>query len=82
MLIGLKAAVPVYTGYDGLRVISYERGLRLGIASSRAFATSSRHVLSHRARREADTELDEELVGDALFAPGNVCGRHFRDQLL
>ena len=43
---------------------------------------STRHVLSHRARRHSDPELDEELMSDSLFAPADVRDRYLDDQLL
>ena len=43
---------------------------------------SARHVLSHRARRHSDPELDEELMSDSFFAPADVRDRHLDDQLL
>jgi hypothetical protein len=48
----------------------------------RAFVILGRHVLSHGARGDAETELDEELVGDALFAPGDIVSGYPANQLL
>src|SRR5262249_39589811 len=39
-------------------------------------------VRSNRPRRNADAELQPELVGDALFAPGRIVMNHAGDHLL
>ena len=39
-------------------------------------------VRSHRPRRNADAELQPELIGDALFAPGRIVMHHARDHVL
>ena len=39
-------------------------------------------VRSNRPRRNADTKLQPELIGDALFAPGRIVKHHSRDHLL
>ena len=46
------------------------------------FVISGRHVLSHRTRRDANTDLDEELVCDALFTPCDIRSDHLPDELL
>ena len=60
-------------GDDRLRVISNEcRPALRRMVRTAATVISIRHVLSHGTRRHADAELDEELMGDALFAPGHI----------
>ena len=49
------------------------------IAPVRAAVISNGYVLPNGARRDADAKLDEQLVGDPLFAPRDVRDRHFSD---
>ena len=44
-----------------------------------SIAFSNGYVLPNGARRDADAKLDEQLVGDPLFAPRDVRDRHFSD---
>ncbi len=37
---------------------------------------------SHSTGGDAKTELDEQLIGDALFAPGDIVSGHSANQLL
>ena len=39
-------------------------------------------VRSNRPRRNADAQLQPELIGDALFAPGRIVQRHSSDHVL
>ena len=49
-----------------------------------AWATrrSLRQVLAHRPRGNPQAELQQQFVGDALFAPAWIFGRHAPDQRL
>ena len=59
-------------GDDRLRVISNEcRPALRRMVRTAATVISTRHVLSHRARRHSDPELDEELMRDPLFTPAD-----------
>ena len=57
---------------------------RVTKSRSAPFATprlpSSHHVAPDRAGRVADTQLDGQLVGDAVLAPPGLVGAHAADQ--
>jgi hypothetical protein len=41
---------------------------------------SLRHVFAHRSRRDADSELDQQLIGNSLLAPQGILGGHPANQ--
>src|SRR2546425_2125431 len=51
-------------------------------SGSAAGAVTSRHVASHRPRRDPDAQFQQELGRYPLLAPGPVRGRHLFDQPL
>ena len=62
------------TGHEGLGVIPHEGcpPLPVGAGSSSSPSTLTTHLPAHGARRHAQPELQEELRGNPLLAPGRV----------
>jgi len=60
------------------RVILQER--RPALITSRLTSWPLRHVLADRARRDPDAQLDQQFIGDPLFASQRVLGGHSANQ--
>jgi len=66
------------TGQYGCRMIANKGGPALittGL-SARVFG----HVLAYRAGRNLDPQLEQQLIGNALLAPGRIVSRHYADE--
>ena len=51
------------------------------LIASRAARRSLRHAFAHRPRGDPQAELQQQFVGDPLFAPERILARHAPDQL-
>ena len=71
------------TGHYALGMIADERGPALGLMiltlTSHAVA---RYVFAHRSRRDLQTELEPQFIGDPLLAPGWVIAGHLSNERL
>src|SRR5580698_7972856 len=69
-------------GYDGLRVV-LEKGSPTLIATAVTAGRASRlgQIFPDGARRHAQAEFHQQLVGNSLLAPGWVLARHLADQM-
>ena len=68
-------------GHDRFGVVADKRQPALVVrAATCARAKLLRPILSHYARRDAQAELEEQLIGDTFLAPGGVVPCHLGDQ--
>ena len=66
-------------GDDRLGVIAHKR--RPAMIATWTARRSLGHVFTYRARRNPDSELEQELIGDAFLAPERVVRGHASNQL-
>ena len=64
--------------YNRQRVILQER--RSALITTGQTRRSLRRVLAHCPRRDPYPQLDQQLIGDPLFAPQRVLGDHSTNQ--